>query len=191
MENIKSEKNINKEDYYKKTKNNDYADAVKGLKEDAKSLTMQLKHLANEGKHNEYIACLKALKETLNLIHQYDWQPYFSKYRVNDLDDSDSHYEVATWEQNSDNEIRNHKRYELKSPENLNGESIRKGVSCSNGEKHVMTDDEMDNFEEKFDKEMNSMKNVFKENMRVFEDMNRSFGRFFESPFGSLKMFNE
>lgn len=178
MENIKNEKNINKEDYDKKTKTNDYVDAVKGLKEDVRSLTMQLKHLANEGKHNEYIACLKALKETLNLIHQYDWQPQFSKYRVNDLDGSDSHYEVAMWEQNSDNEIRNHKRYELKSPENLNDDSIRKGVSYSNGEKHVMTDDEMDDFEEKFDKEMNSMKNVFKDNMRAFEDMNRSFSNF-------------
>lgn len=83
MENIKNEKNVSKEDYDKKTKTNDYAEAVKSLKEDVRSLTMQLKHLAETGKHNEYISCLKALKETLNLIHQYDWQPQFSKYRVN------------------------------------------------------------------------------------------------------------
>lgn len=170
MENIKNEKNVSKEDYDKKTKTNDYADAVKGLKEDVRSLTVQLKHLANEGKHNEYIACLKALKETLNLIHQYDWQPQFSKYRVNDLNDSESHYEVATWEQNSDNEIRNHKRYELKSPEDLN-KTERHGVSCANGTEHTMTNEEMDEFEDKFHKEFNDLRKALEPNMKLFDKM--------------------
>jgi len=114
----------------------------------------------------------------MEIIHNFDWKQQFSKYRVNNSDDTGSHYEVATWEQNSDNEVRNHKRYELKSPKNLNEDAIRNGVSYSNGKKHIMTDNEMDRFEEKFDEEMESMTNAFKKNMRVFEDMNKSFDNF-------------
>ena len=189
MDNIKNEKNISKENYGKKTKNNDYGDAVGSLKEDIKSLTKQLKYLASEGKHNEYISCLKALKETLNLVHEYDWQSQYSKYRVNNENDVGSHYEVATWEQNSDNEVRNHKRYELKSPEDLN-KTERRGVSCVNGKEHTMTNEEMDDFEDKFDKEMNSMKDMFRENLKIFDEMNKSFGKFFESPFESMRLFD-
>lgn len=109
MDNIRNEKNVSKDDYDKKTKGNDYASAISGLKDDVKSLTIQLKHLAAEGKHNEYISCLKALKETLNLIHQYDWQDQYSKYRTG----SDSHLEVATWKQNSDGDIKDYHHYEV------------------------------------------------------------------------------
>lgn len=166
-----------------------YSESIKGLKDDVKNLTKQLKYLAESGKHNEYIACLKALKETMNLIHTYDWQPQFSKYRTNNKKDNGSHYEVATWEQNSDNEIRNHKRYELKSPEDLN-KIERHGISCANGKEHTMTNEEMDDFEDKFDKEMNSMKDMFKENLKVFDEMNKSFGKIFESPFESMRLFD-
>jgi hypothetical protein len=148
-----------------------YSESIKGLKDDAKSLTKQLKNLVNTGKHNEYIACLKALKETMNLIHEYDWQPQFSKYRVNDKENSGSHYEVATWEQNSDNEIRNHKRYELKSPEELN-KAERCGISCVNGEEHTMTNEEINEFEDKFDREFNDLRKMLEPNLKFFDQMN-------------------
>lgn len=161
-----------------------YSDAIKGLKEDEQKLSDQLKTLVHNGKHNEYIACLKALKETMNLIHEYDWQPHFSKYRTEDANHSNGHYEVSTWEQNSDNEIRNHKRYELKSPEDLN-KSERTGVSYVDGKKHIMTNDEMDEFENRFDKEMDSMENMFRDNFRIMDNMNK----YFESCFVPSKLF--
>ena len=171
-------KEIKNESKKAETTSNYFDSIVKDLKNEANELHKNLVRYRQNKDMNLYISTLKSLRDVMNLIHEYDWQPQFSKYRVNDKDNGGSHYEIATWEQNSDNEVRNHKRYELKSPEDLNNEFNRKGIYCSNGEKHVMTDDEMDDFENKFDKEMNSMKNVFRENMNAFEDMNRSFSNF-------------
>ena len=56
---------------------------------------------------NLYISSIKALKDTMNLIKEYDWHSNYSEYRTGD----DNHMEVATWEQNSESQIRNHKRY--------------------------------------------------------------------------------
>ena len=169
---------ISSDDYNELETDNDsnYSDEiVKKLKKNVKKIS---ENLDNCRDYNKYIAGLKAIEKSMEIIHNFDWKQQFSKYRVNNSDDTGSHYEVATWEQNSDNEVRNHKRYELKSPKNLNEDAIRNGVSYSNGKKHIMTDNEMDRFEEKFDEEMESMTNAFKKNMRVFEDMNKSFDNF-------------
>ena len=170
-------KEIKNETKKAETTSNYFDSIVKDLKNEANELHKNLVRYRQNKDMNLYISTLKSLRDVMNLIHEYDWQLQFSKYRVNDKEDSSSHYEVATWEQNSDNEIRNYKRYELKSPDELN-KTERCGVSCVNGKEHTMTNDEMDDFENKFDKEMNSMKNVFRENMNVFEDMNRSFSNF-------------
>ena len=170
-------KEIKNENKKTETMSNYFDSIVKDLKNEANELHKNLVRYRQNKDMNLYISTLKSLRDVMNLIHEYDWQPQFSKYRVNDKEDSGSHYEVATWEQNSDNEIRNHKRYELKSPEDLN-KTERHGFSCVNGKEHTMTNEEMDDFEDKFDKEMNSMKDMFRENMNAFEDMNRSFSNF-------------
>jgi hypothetical protein len=103
----------------------------------------------------------------------------YSKYKVDNKNDSGNHYEFATWEQNSENQIRNHKRYELKSPENLNKKVNleREGIIVDSSGKRYMTNDEMNEFEDKFDKEMNSMKDMFRENLKVFDEINKFFDK--------------
>lgn len=165
---------------------NYYDGIVKSLKDEAKKLNENLKKYRENKDMNLYISTLKSLRETLNLIKEYDWMPMTSKYRTSNLDGSNEHYEFATWEQNSENQVRNHKRYELKSPDDLNIKE-RHGVVYNNGEKHIMTDNEMDEFQDKFDKEMLSMSDMFKESMKSFDTMNKNMLKWFdESPFKML-----
>ena len=165
---------------------NCYDEIVNVLKDEAKKLNTNLKFYRERGDMSTYISTLKSLRETLNLIHEYDWQPMYSKYKTSNFDGSDEHYEFATWEQNSDNSIKNHKRYKLESLEDLN-EKERYGVVFNNGQKHIMTDDEISEFENKFDKEMISMSNMFKDSMKLFDTMNKSMQKFFDfSPFKML-----
>jgi len=166
-------KEIKNESKKAETTSNYFDSIVKDLKNEANELHKNLVRYRQNKDMNLYISTLKSLRDVMNLIHEYDWQPQFSKYRVNDKEDNGSHYEVATWEQNSDNEIRNHKRYELKSPEDLN-KTEHHGVSYVNGKEHTMTNEEMDDFGDKFDREMNSMRNMFKENLKIFDNMNKS-----------------
>ena len=181
MENVKNQTKMTNEDFNKE-KSNDYcSDVIKKLKENVKTISENLDKTRD---YNQYIAGLKAIEKSMEIIHEFDWQPQFSKYRVNNKEDSGIHYEVSTWEQNSDNEIRNHKRYELKTPENLNN-SERHGVSCVNGKEYIMTNEEMDEFENRFDKEMNSVKNMFRDNFRIIENINK----YFESCFVPSKLF--
>lgn len=88
---------------------NFYDDIVKNLKTEAKKLNTRLTKIReNEDKHgyadmNAYIATLKSLRETLNLISQFDWKLMYSEYS------SGEEKQVAVWEQNHDTQIRNHK----------------------------------------------------------------------------------
>jgi hypothetical protein len=60
-----------------------------------------------------YIATLKSLRETLELIKKYDWQLMYSEYEISDKKDDTilNNYitEIAVWEQNHEGNIRNHK----------------------------------------------------------------------------------
>ena len=89
------------------TKGNYIDDIVKTLKDEAKELNKNLVKYRQSKDMNLYISTLKSLRETMNLIHEYDWQEEHSEYRTGD----DNHIEVSTWEQNSNGEIKNHKRY--------------------------------------------------------------------------------
>jgi hypothetical protein len=83
---------------------NYFEDKVKKLKLEADKITKQLDNCKDS---NEYIGRIKALEKVLELIHEYDWQEEHSEYRTGD----DNHIEVSTWEQKSNGEIKNHKRY--------------------------------------------------------------------------------
>jgi len=53
---------------------------------------------------NLYISTLKSLRDTLDLIGKYDWKLMYSEYGV-----TQEQRQVSIWEQNHDNQIRNHK----------------------------------------------------------------------------------
>jgi len=97
----------NKETKVTETKENYIDGIVKTLKDEAKELNKNLVKYRQNRDMNLYISTLKSLRETMNLIHEYDWQEEHSEYRTGD----DNHIEVSTWEQNSSGEIKNHKRY--------------------------------------------------------------------------------
>jgi hypothetical protein len=64
---------------------------------------------------NLYIATLKSLRETLELISKYDWRLRYSEYyaRVDTPNGSKNQKQVAVWEQDNSGQIRNHKVWEV------------------------------------------------------------------------------
>lgn len=59
-----------------------YGNIVENLKKEAKHLNGKLLYCRNKDDMNGYIATLKSLKETLELIKKYDWQLMYSEYGV-------------------------------------------------------------------------------------------------------------
>jgi len=98
---------------------NFYDKIVNNLKKEAEKLNNKLslirENLENPNKYadmNIYIATLKSLKETLDLISKYDWKLMHSEYETDNGRSFNSNPQVkqiAVWEQNHDNQIRNHK----------------------------------------------------------------------------------
>ena len=87
---------------------NFYEEIVKNLKLEANKLSNKITKLNDKHDMNLYIACIKSLKETLDLISRYDWKLIYSEYTVKGDSDNDVK-QVSVWEQNHDNQIRNHK----------------------------------------------------------------------------------
>ena len=99
-----------------KNDNNFYDDIVVNLKQEAKHLNDRLTRFRSNNEMNGYIATLKSLRETLDLIKKYDWQLMYSEYGVfKSNKDSDRGKidniitEISVWEQNHDGQIKNHK----------------------------------------------------------------------------------
>lgn len=65
-----------------------YNEIVENLKMEAKALNDKLKTIRSKEEFNIYISVLKSLRDTLNLIKEYDWQLMYSEYGVktNQLD---------------------------------------------------------------------------------------------------------
>lgn len=108
--NFNSEKRVCKEDETK-TVTSFYDEIVKNLKEEAKKLNGKLVIATNRDDMQLYIAAIKSLRETLELIHKYDWQLMYSTYSTT-VDDKEERY-VAVWEQNHDMQIRNHRVWKV------------------------------------------------------------------------------
>lgn len=83
--------------------NNFYEEIVKNLKTEANKLSEKITKLNDKHDMNLYIACIKSLKETLDLISKYDWRLMYSEYGYQ------KEKQIAIWEQNHDHQIRNHK----------------------------------------------------------------------------------
>ena len=96
-----------------------YDDIVVNLRNEAKNLNKKLRTIREmnlRDDYNNYITVLKSLRETLDLIHKYDWQLMYSEYgvlRKTGLyqDKEELFTEIAVWEQNHDSQIRNHKTW--------------------------------------------------------------------------------
>lgn len=106
--------------------NNFYGSIVKNLKQEAQKLNKLLETCRNNYDMNIYIATLKSLRETLDLVHKYDWQLMYSEYKTNDVK------QIAVWEQNHEGEIRNHKTWDV-SPTLSTGEVLNSIAKDWNG----------------------------------------------------------
>jgi glycerol kinase len=103
-----------------------YDEIVKNLKEEAKKLNKKLTTISNNnGDYNTYIAILKSLRETLNLINEYDWQLHYSEYETIGENNSRTK-QVAVWKQNSDNQIKNHIVWNIEQKVDL--DKLTKGI---------------------------------------------------------------
>ena len=87
---------------------NFYDDIVNNLKQEAKHLNNRLTRFRDNNEMQSYIATLKSLRETLDLIKKYDWNLMYSEYGVENINNQ-LVTEIAVWEQNHDGQIRNHK----------------------------------------------------------------------------------
>jgi hypothetical protein len=88
---------------------NFYNSIISNLKNEANKLSNRLSKLSDRSNvNNDYIATIKSLKETLELISKYDWKLNYSEYKVKD-DNDNLINQVSIWESNHDNQIRNHK----------------------------------------------------------------------------------
>lgn len=128
-------------DWFKKEQKetNFYDNIVKNLKQEAEKLNNKLTTIrestnsANSSQStsnnmNLYIATLKSLRETLDLISKYDWRLMYSKYGTVDKNNNDIK-QVSVWEQNHDHQIRNHKVWNVV-------ENISTKIDFSDYEKH-------------------------------------------------------
>lgn len=88
-----------------------YERIVESLRDEAKELNEKLNTIRKRDDMNLYIATLKSLRETLDLISKYDWRLMYSEYHTTNTCEEK---QVSVWEQNHDGQIRNHKIWTIK-----------------------------------------------------------------------------
>ena len=71
---------------------NFYEDIVKNLKEEANKLSKKITIASNNNEMNLYIASIKSLRDTLDLISKYDWQLTYSEYTLGNDKEIDTLY---------------------------------------------------------------------------------------------------
>jgi len=104
-------------DWYGKkyhVKTNFYDGIVKSLKDDAKKLNTQLSKAMDSRDMGLYISTVKSLRDTLDLIGKYDWKLMYSEYGI-----TQNKKQVSVWEQNHDNQIKNHKVWDVNEASNI------------------------------------------------------------------------
>jgi hypothetical protein len=91
---------------------NFYDEIVSNLKKEANKLNERLTKLReHQNVNNDYIATLKSLRETLELINKYDWKLNYSEYKTVEFGEEIAM--ISVWEQNHDSQIRNHKVWKI------------------------------------------------------------------------------
>jgi len=91
---------------------NFYYAIVKNLKQEARKLSIILQVASSQSNMQLYISSIKSLKETLDLISKYDWKLMYSEYETSEEAGRPTKplvKQIAVWEQNHDNQIKNHK----------------------------------------------------------------------------------
>lgn len=93
---------------------NFYDSIVSNLKKEADKLSNRLNKLSeSQSITNDYIATIKSLRETLDLINKYDWKLMYSTYGLKEQDSENRNRMISVWEQNHDCQIRNHKMWKI------------------------------------------------------------------------------
>ena len=91
-------------------------DKLAKIRESLSSINSSQSYQSRSNDMNLYISTLKSLRETLDLISKYDWKLMYSEYEIL-VSNKDSDRgklgnevkQVSVWEQNHDNQIKNHK----------------------------------------------------------------------------------
>jgi len=89
-----------------------YNDIVENLKKEANFLNGKLSNFRDNHDMQGYISTIKALRETLELIHKYDWQLMYSEYEVFN-DDGTKQKQISVWYGNHDKQIKDHKYWNV------------------------------------------------------------------------------
>jgi hypothetical protein len=106
---------------------NFYDGIIKTLKEETEKLSLILTNATTRGDMNLYIGTVKALRETLNLISIYDWKLDYSEYEVLD-DNNNTVKQISIWEKNHDNQIRNHKFWNVINENGIVAKTIKGNI---------------------------------------------------------------
>ena len=80
---------------------------IESLKNNARKLNKNLNNMSDISNMNSYISCVKALRETMDLIQRYDWRLLYSEYKT------DGKKQVSVWEQDATGNIKNHKIWDV------------------------------------------------------------------------------
>jgi hypothetical protein len=96
----------NSKEICNKSESNFYEEIVKNLQLEAKKLNEKLTTAMCTDNMNLYIATIKSLRETLDLISKYNWRLHYSEYGVMENGERVG-TQVSVWEQNHECQIRN------------------------------------------------------------------------------------
>jgi len=114
---------------YKEREFND--DVVHFLKEEEKKLRMHLNDCLSRKDTGMYKNLIQAYEKVVELIKKYDWQLMYSEYDI-PVDSEHKQREVAIWEQNGDENIRNHKVWSI-SEKGMNVYASTEDITINNG----------------------------------------------------------
>lgn len=136
-----------------KKDDNFYDSIINNLKKEANKLSNRLTKLSDsQNTSNDYIATIKALKETLELINKYDWQLQYNISQYKEWTTNEDTTKILIWEQNHENQVRNNKSWTIKTKDllftednwntskiinNLNNTTIDAGNTIGNSLKNI------------------------------------------------------
>ena len=130
---------------------NFYEGIVESLKKEAKKLNDRLTKLSDGGNvNNDYVATVKCLRETLELIKKYDWQLMYSEYKI--VKDGKNVPCISIWEQNQEGNVRNNKTWVINAEKVISDDDVSTKENLINAINYVYNNYKEDKFEEVYDK---------------------------------------
>lgn len=88
-------------------------EVIKMLESDLESLMKKRTQMITNNDYKSSIEVTRVIKETLSLLETYGWQQMYSIYEIPDeINHGDFIDMIAVWEQNSEGQIRNHRKFQ-------------------------------------------------------------------------------